>query len=188
MFRNILFSLICAGFVSSLGFAAAGNNELTFQQEFLQAARSLSERQIIQKLQQPDIAAQEDLRGYHEVLNAELAYRLGLVKLAQNMLDVGFFHDYQKIILTALLDFKRYAVNHNPYSLKPGERSPLLFDYINPAGQRTQVTTYSFVYLILDQLQEALNRHFQSMYSVRLKGSTIKLKEFLKELSRPQGL
>jgi hypothetical protein len=126
---------------------------------------------------QQDLLAFAKLNNY--MLDANRVQILGLVALAERMLQTGdFFRNYQKMILSALLDFKKYSVNGEVLSLKPGAGQPVLFIY-QDEGENAHVTTYGFIHAILREAQKNLLDPSKEAYYFGVAG---KVKNFLLNL------
>lgn len=123
---------------------------------------------------QQDLLAFAKLNKY--MLDANRVQILGLVALAEHMLQTGdFFRNYQKMILSALLDFKKYSVNGDVLSLKPGAGQPVLFIYMDEED-KTHVTTYGFMHAVLRETQKNLLDPTKEAYYF---GAAGKIKDFL---------
>lgn len=126
---------------------------------------------------QQDLVAFAKLNKY--LLDANRVQILGIVALAERMLQTGdFFRNYQKMILSALLDFKKYSVNGNVLTVKPGAMQPVLFLYTDE-DEKTHVTTYGFVHTLLQETQKNLFNPTKESYYF---GAAGKIKDFLLSL------
>lgn len=173
----------------AVSFAAmGGGTHQSLVRTFVEVGQSLPEAEIHRRLHAA--RDQQDLLSFareeDSLLTASTAHKMGLQKVAKMMIGSGpFSHNYQKMILSALLDFKHYALYNDPFSLKGGERAPVLFDYRTVGGREIAVTTYSFTCTILEQLDHLLtNGEWETMGRARLLSFAQKVRGFLEELSK----